>query len=217
MSLLKSRSAQILTVVLLLQAFGFYSLSLAESVPPVKELNQLPAQFGEWRMVQEGVVEKEVADVLKADDLLTRNYAQKGSYPDANLFIAFFRSQRTGRAPHSPRNCLPGSGWVPLIDQNIDIQIPGEAQPRTMNRYIVQKGDDRSLVIYWYQSRDRVVASEYWAKYYVITDALRLNRTDTSLIRVVIPVVQNDVDGATRKAVHFIQSFFPTVRDHLPA
>ena len=86
-----------------------------------------------------------------------------------------------------------------------------------MNRYVVQKGDAKSLVLYWYQSRDRVVASEYNAKGYVMLDALRDNRTDSALIRVIVPVLDNNVDRAMNTATDFVRSSFSAIRRQLPS
>src|SRR5688500_4232107 len=104
----KSKAVQILTLVLIVQAVVFYSVSKGESIPSAPPLSALSTRFGAWNMLQEGVIEKEVQDVLKADDVLTRSYGRSGTPEDANLLVAFFKSQRTGQAPHSPKNCLPG-------------------------------------------------------------------------------------------------------------
>jgi EpsI family protein len=193
-----------------------YGFTRQEVVPQNKPLTTTPQEFGQWKMYQEGVVEQEVQDVLKADELLTRTYMSSGQNVAAHLFVAYFRSQRTGQTPHSPKNCLPGSGWVPSVSDVITTDIPGRG-PIEMNRYVVARGDQKSLVLYWYQSRDRVVASEYKAKVYVIADALRYNRTDTALIRVTVPIVENNVDGAQNAALDFVRSFYAPLRQHFPA
>ncbi|MEJ7608028.1 MAG: exosortase C-terminal domain/associated protein EpsI, partial [Bryobacteraceae bacterium] len=172
MNFLKSAPVRILTVFLLAQAAIFYGMSRGEQIPVNKPVSEAPTQFGSWTLQNEGVVEKEVQDVLKADQLLTRTYANPGFSLGAHLFVAYFKSQRSGQAPHSPKNCLPGSGWIPSMSDVLHVSVPGRAEPIEVNRYLVQKGDSKSLVIYWYQSRDRVVASEYTAKAYVIADAL---------------------------------------------
>jgi EpsI family protein len=213
---LKSKSARILSAVLIAQALLFYGMSKGERVPTNRPLAQVPAVMGQWRMIEDGVVEKEVQDVLKADELLTRTYIKEGSQLPVNLFVAYFKSQRTGQAPHSPKNCLPGSGWVPSISDTLTVPIEGRA-PIQVNRYLVAKGENKSVVLYWYQSRDRVVPNEYRAKFYVVADALRYNRTDTALVRVVIPVVNNADDGATQEAIQFVQAFFTPLRQHFPA
>lgn len=214
---LNRRPAQILTVVLLIQAALFYSLSHGEQVPLSNPLSAFPAVVGDWRMIQDAPIEKEVQDVLKADDSLSRVYASPDQPSSASLFIAYFKSQRTGQAPHSPKNCMPGSGWVPSVSDFLRIDVPGEPRPIEVNHYIVSKGDERSVVLYWYQSHGRVVASEYRAKIFVVADAIRYNRTDTALVRVVVPAGNRQEQEATDIAVKFVQTSFPVVKSHLPS
>jgi EpsI family protein len=158
----------------------------------------MPTTLGSWHQVQTGVIEQEVLDVLKADDILNGEYCPSNSTDctstglgRAGLFVASFRTQRNGKTPHSPKNCLPGSGWVPLSSGEIAIDV-GRAAPITVNRYLIASGSQKQLVLYWYQSRDRAVANEYNAKFWVMADAIRLNRTDTALVRVIVPVVNRD-------------------------
>jgi len=214
LSFLKSRPAIVLTVFLVAQCSLFYGFSRGETIPATHPLSDFPTQVGSWHMVQQGVMEQEVKDVLRADDYVTREY--DSSTQTANLFVAFFKSQRAGQTPHSPKNCLPGSGWVWTVSDTIPVNIAGRGNIE-INRYIVSKGDSKSVVLYWYQSRDRVVASEYRAAAFVAWDALRYNRTDTALVRVVVPVLNNRETEATATGVEFIQSFFNTLRQFFPA
>ena len=209
--------ARLLTLVLLCQSAAFYIFARSEVIPQNISLVSVPQQFGSWTLQEEGVIDQEIKDVLKADELLSRSYVNTSiAPPSAHLFVAYFKSQRSGRAPHSPRNCLPGSGWVPSISDIVHVDIPGRA-PIEANRYVVQKGNTKSLVLYWYQSRDRVVADEYKAKFYVVADALRYNRTDTALIRVIVPIVNDNVAASQKTATEFVQSFFEPLRQHFPA
>ena len=209
------RPAIVLSILLLSQAAIFYGFSRGEQPPTYKTFDKFPTTLGSWHLMQEGVFEPGVKDVLRADDYINRYYVQGGTRQYANLFVAFFKSQRTGQAPHSPKNCLPGSGWIWTVSDTIPIQVAGVPNPIEVNRYIVQKGDQKSLVLYWYQSRDRVVANEYSAKAYVIADALRYNRTDTALVRVVVPV-DGDEQASTDFAASFVQSFYGPLRSFLP-
>lgn len=170
--------------------------------------------LGSWRFVEEGLVDDDTRSVLQADDLLNRIYASGST--GASLFIAAFRSQRNGKAPHSPKNCLPGNGWTPMKSEEITLDVGAEA-PIPVNRYVVAHGDERSLVLYWYQSRDRAVANEYAAKFWVVMDAMRLNRTDTALIRVIVPITGRDEQSANQAATDFVRSFYGALRQHLPA
>jgi EpsI family protein len=214
---LKSTQAKVLTGVLIAQALMFYGLSRAEARPTSTPLSQLSDHLGKWTMVGEGLVDQDTRDVLKADELLTRSYQSSATHVPANLFVAYFQTQRTGQAPHSPKNCLPGNGWSESEAGHIFVDIPGRDTPIEINRYLVAKGENKSIVLYWYQSRDRVVASEYRAKLYTAVDAMRHNHTDTALVRVVVPVVNNDDKAATDAAIDFVKDFFTPLRQHFPA
>jgi EpsI family protein len=215
LSFLNSTPARLVTVLLLAQAALLYSSIRPEATPSAKPLAQFPKTVGPWQFEQEGVIDAEEQAVLRADDTMIRSYRDSAGR-GANIYIAAFLSQRNGKAPHSPKNCLPGNGWTPLeaIQETIDV---GAAAPIPVNRYVVQHGDSRSLVLYWYQSRDRAVASEYKAKFWVVADAIKLNRTDTALIRVIVPIANRDSARAEATAVDFVRAFFPTIRQFLPA
>jgi EpsI family protein len=213
--LLHSRYVQVLTLVLLAQAVLFYTASHGEKIPLAKPLAQFPARIGSWNLVQTGVIEQEVRDVLKADDLMTRWYVNP-SRGGANLFVAFFKTQRTGQSPHSPKNCLPGSGWSPTSTGMIDVPIPSLDKTIRINRYIVSKGEDKSVVLYWYQSQNRVIADEFAAKFYLVTDSIRHHRSDTALVRIVVPVTRAGDQQATDVGVAFVQAAYPALRAYLP-
>lgn len=202
-------------VLLIAQAALLYSSIHPESIPPSTPLARMPASLGPWQQVgPDGVVEQEIMDVLQADDLLNREF-EKPDGTKTNLFIAAFRSQRNGKAPHSPKNCLPGSGWSPLLEEETSIDV-GQAVPIPVNRYIVAHGQQRALVMYWYQSRDRVVANEYKAKFWVVADSMRYNRTDTALVRVIVNMPDQNDDAAAQTAIEFIRAFYPAIREVLP-
>jgi EpsI family protein len=213
----QNRYARILTVVLVIQAGLFYATSRGENVPSMQPLHDFQHQLSGWTMVQEGYVDDETQAVLKADDTLTRTYGTP-KYPlTTNLFVAFFKTQRTGKTPHSPKNCLPGSGWEREREDYLDVTIPGMAEPIQVNRYIVSKGEQKSLVLYWYQTQKRVIANEYKAKLLTVEDAIRYNRTDTALVRVVVPVRGSNDAEAQQEAVEFVQAFFIPLRKYFPS
>ncbi|MBV9303789.1 MAG: EpsI family protein [Acidobacteriaceae bacterium] len=214
---LHSRSARVLSVVLLAQAALFYGLQRRETIPAHRPLEQFSLADDEWVVREDLELDKETLEVLKADDILSRLYQNKNTGRMATLFIAYFETQRTGKTPHSPKNCLPGTGWVPSESAAIQIPIPGEGAAIHVNRYVVSRGQNQSVVLYWYQARDRVIASEYSAKLLTVADAIRYNRSDTALVRVVVGVENGDARAATASAVSFVQAFFEPLRRYLPA
>jgi EpsI family protein len=213
---LNSTPARLVTLFLLVQTAVLYSSIRTEYVPPSRPLGQLPHELGTWNMAGEAFVDKDTLDVLKADDTVSRVYKNSSNGAEAFLFVAAFRSQRNGKAPHSPKNCMPGSGWTQLSSENYSIDV-GAATPIVVNRYVIEHGEERELVLYWYQSRDRVVADEFKAKFWVVADAMRFNRTDTALVRVIVPIGNNNADAATEVATNFVRSLFGTLRQYLPA
>ena len=96
---------------------------------------------------------------------------------------------------------------------------PGAASDIEINRYVIQKGLDSQFVLYWYQSHGRVIASEYVSKFFLVRDAIGLNRTDGSLVRVIVPIPPQQADGeaqAERTAVDFVKVMFPLLGHYLP-
>lgn len=215
-NIFSSRTARILTVVLLAQASLFYGFSRKEILPAHQPLNLFSFPNSNWSLVQDVPIDQDTLDVLKADDLLSRVYQNKSTGEAATLFVAFFETQRTGKAPHSPKNCLPGSGWAPSQSGMISIQVPGQPEPITVNKYVVSRGQNQSVVFYWYQTHDRVVASEYRAKIDTVLDSIRYDRSDTSLVRVVVNVNDGDTQKATQTAVSFVKAFFEPLKQYLP-
>jgi EpsI family protein len=194
-----------------------------ESIPIRAPFSTFPMQIGEWRGVQQPPMEPRVLEMLGVNDYLTRAYF-RSDRAGVGLYIGYFESQRQGDTIHSPLNCLPGAGWTPVSKNTIQIALPSTgsgaaASPIEVNRYVIAKGLDQQLVLYWYQSRGRVVASEYWSKFYLVRDAFQLNRTDGSLVRVIAPIDAR-VDGsdaaAEKNAVMFTQAMFPVLDTFLP-
>jgi len=202
-----------LTLVLVVQATLFYAASRGEKAPAAPPLASFPESIHDWRMTQDMPIEKEILELLRADDTLNRNYAEAEFPAGLNFFVAYFKTQRTGQSPHSPKNCLPGSGWEPSATGIVDVPMEGEPQPIRINRYVVTHGDQKSVVLYWYQSPRRVIASEYAAKFWLVMDSIRYHRSDTALVRVSVPVMQNE-DAATRAGVSFAQGVFPLLKGY---
>jgi len=191
-----------------------------EVLPQRESLAALPLTIERWVGRNEPALEKEILDVLGVDDYVMRSYFQP-SRPALGLYVGFYYSQRQGDTIHSPLNCLPGAGWEPLEQGRAFVDVKPapsstENQRIEVNRLVIGKGTDKQLVYYWYQSRDRVVASEYWGKIYTVLDAVRHNRTDAALIRIIVPY--SDATAASDlAAVSFIQDVFPLLGKYIPA
>ena len=205
--------------VLMLASAGFLAVTMrAEPVPTREPLTSCPLELSFWRGQRAPDFDQETLRVLGVDEYINRVYVDASRRP-IGLYVGYYGSQREGDTMHSPLNCLPGAGWSPLNFSRIavPVEIGGPApSSMTVNRYVIEKGLDRQLVLYWYQSHGRVVASEYWGKLYMVFDAIRMNRTDGALVRIIAPIVTTEED-AERQAVAFAQTLYPLLGRYLPS
>jgi EpsI family protein len=221
---------RILIVACILVAGAVYLLSASKSEPtPIRQpLQNIPAHIGRWDLLQSTDLDPKILAILGVDDYLNRLYREpRGGV--ANLYIGYFMSQREGEAIHSPLNCLPGAGWNPMQKEIIDLNLPdstefeestaNKAESIKVNRILIQKGLDRQVVLYWYQSHGRIVANEYWGRIYTVLDAIRTNRTDAALVRVICPVrtlESSAVKDSESNAVDFALAVYPLLEQYLP-
>ncbi|HEY6769522.1 MAG TPA: EpsI family protein [Candidatus Sulfotelmatobacter sp.] len=187
-----------------------------EVFPPRAPLASFPAQLGSWTGTDEEI-EKEVLEILGPGDFLLREYElANAAEPSIDLYIAYFPSQRAGDTIHSPKNCLPGAGWTPMESTRITLSLPGHA-PFPVTRYIIAKGDARELVLYWYWAHDRGVASEYWAKFYLVADSMRMNRSDGALVRISTRMYPGETtDAAQQRLLPFTADVVPRLGEYIP-
>jgi EpsI family protein len=210
-------------------AVGFGLLVRAdrpEPLAPRSTFDQFPMQLAEWRGVKEAPYSQAILDILGVDDYMARVYFTP-ERQGVGLYVGYYSSQRQGDTMHSPQNCLPGAGWEPVSNTMFPISVRDGASSASrsieVNRYVIRKGLDRQLVFYWYQAHGRVVASEYWSKFYLIRDAVRMNRTDGAMVRVIAPIPGTASGQAAEGerqaeaiAVKFVQELFPALNGYLP-
>ena len=200
--------------VLLAGIAGMGFLSHGESTPPARPLSDFPTDIGSYRTVKEFPFDAETLKVLGVTDYTNRVYFSP-TLGDVGLYIGYFRTQRTGATIHSPKNCLPGAGWQPTVSETYQLTL-SDGRKVPVNLYVVRKDMDQQIVLYWYQSHGRVIASEYWGKFYMVADAIRLNRTDAALVRITAPVRNGDLDAARNQAIAFAQQVAVDVEKVIP-
>ena len=167
---------------------------LGEAHVERKQLDSFPKQIESWEQVggDEKFDEKTMA-VLRASDYLLRNYRSNDGHV-LNFYVGYYASQREGATYHSPLNCLPGSGWVMSDPDRVTVSPKG--RPAFIaNKYVIQNGDHKEVLIYWYQGRGRAVASEYWGKIYTVIDSVRRRRSDGAMVRITTPFQDSEADA----------------------
>ena len=214
------KRTSVLLVVLLAGAVAVVRANRPETAPPRTTFDKMPYALGTWNGRSLPPMDKQVLAILGVDDYVNRLYMRTDHQGSAGLYVGYYKSQRQGDSIHSPQNCLPGAGWEPTSNSFLTIPVNGGTNSISVNRYVIQKGLDRQLVLYWYQSHGRAVASEYWSKYYLVKDAVTLNRTDAALVRVIVPIAPNADNAESRaesQAVDFVQTLFPQLPAYLPS
>jgi EpsI family protein len=200
-------------VVLLAGVVLLQWVSRGEAVPLRRVFDELPQELAGYRGVDEGL-EPDVLKMLGATDVLMRRYTAHGR-PPVWVYAGYYASQRTGVVIHSPRQCLPGNGFSIVRADAVTLPVAA-GRGVDVNRVLVSKGEDRQLVLYWYQERGRVVASEYWGKAYLVWDSMTRGRSDGALVRLSAPVVDSE-DATSRQLMEFATELFPVLSEFLPA
>jgi len=189
-----------------------HGVSHGESVPLRQPLGQLPLAMDGWQG-KDDPLETRIVNALGVSDYVNRSYVGGGGQP-VDLYAGYYRSQRTGETIHSPKNCLPGAGWEPVRAGRLTIPLAA-APAIVVNEYLVEKGTAQYLVLYWYQTHGRVIASEYSGKAWLVFDAITRNRTDAALVRV-LTSTRNGEDQARARAIQFVQALYPRLNGFIP-
>lgn len=181
----------------------------------------VPSVIDGMRGMDQEVSEAE-ANVVGFDDYLLRVYEpaeeslagteEKEAW--VSTYVGYYESQTQGKTIHSPKNCLPGGGWEPLRSAVADVSLE-DGTVHQVNRYVLQRDDDQSLVLYWYQGRGRVASNEYIVKLDLLKDAAIRRRTDEALVRIVVPVTTSE-DAAFQQAHSFARTLIPALDRALP-
>ena len=203
-------------LVVLATVFSLVIVKRVEAQPQRQSLSLFPAQVEQWHGKQTKM-EQIYLDLLRPDDYLLSDYADKqGSR--INLYIAYYASQRKGHSIHSPRACIPGGGWeVQSLSQKNLNEVVVNGVPLAVNRTVIQKGEHKQLVYYWFKQRDRIITNEYMVKWYLFWDALTRNRTDGALVRLTTAVGPlEEISTADMRLVEFTKQINTSIEKYIP-
>jgi len=210
--------ARAVVVALAIVVAGTYGRTVAgrEVAAARQELRELPRTLDAWSSVRELPLPAESLAALGVDDYVSRVYVNGATAQPVSLYVGYYASQRQGDTIHSPQNCLPGAGWQPV--EGGRIQVPLDGRSIEVNRYVIEKGLDRQVVLYWYQGRGRIVASEYANKFWLMVDAAKVHRTNGALVRVMAPIGRNgsDLASADRGVTDFSRVLLSRLNGYLP-
>ena len=212
--------SQVLAVLVLVGAsFFVYSFNeRAEQYPSRLPLSSFPLTLDAWT-AKESALSEQVEVALGLDDYVLADYSQPGEVSQngsVNFYVAYYQSQRKGVSPHSPQVCMPGGGWVITSLHGKEIKVAG-MPPFVVNRAVIEREHRKQVVYYWFDQRGRKISSEYWMKWYLLTDSITKNRTDGALVRVTTLLGSNEaLESADERLANFLQSAVPKLKLYVP-
>ena len=183
-----------------------------KDIPLQKPFNTFPTQIGKWEGVETHFNQK-VYDILGVDDSLLMDYKSDVSKIPINLYIGYYKSQRKGDLIHSPQNCMPGAGWNITQDT---IQSLGLNENLKTTKLLIQKGDQKSITLYWFQTGGQYISNEYMQKLALIWNAFLHRRTDGAFIRLIAPIGEEGEVYSLNELNQFATDLIPILNTYLP-
>lgn len=206
-------------VVALLLVTGIYVHILRYTRISIQEpvnLEALPMKLGDWRANENLVIGDETKEILKSNQDLWRSYRDSNNQ-EIGLFVAYFKDQKYGEQIHSPKHCLPGSGWKIVDRETYNVQLRNSPSSQLkINKLVISKKYLNEIMLYWFWTRSGVITSEYDLKFSLAKNALLRNPTDAAFIRINLPLPQGDHSPALQSASQFISDIFPAIKNILP-
>lgn len=212
MEKIKYKRTLILAAVMLCGFFLLKYTASSENIVLKKSFSYFPKKINQWQG-EKKFFDKKVYDVLGVDDSLLMDYKS----PDnefVQLYIGYYQSQKEGDLIHSPKNCMPGSGWN-IVDSGIEKVDIGEKTIKVI-RLNLKKGSSEQTVLYWFHSRGRIISSEYFQKIWLVIDSLTKRRTDGSFVRLITPVKENR-EKSLELLKDFTAEIFPYINEYIPS
>jgi EpsI family protein len=201
-------------LILVIQASASRMLKIDEKAIGIPGLHDIPMQVALWKASGEQSIGPDITAYLRPDEYILRDYVDARNGGAVNLFVAYFKSLQNSYGPHSPKICLPGSGWLVSSSKVVDIAVPDRADAIPVNQFTMEQGNQHIVVLYWYQNARNVWAEEFQAKLRLLPDLIRYRRSDVSLVRVIAPYPGSSPDSVTASCVQFTQRVFPLLAKH---
>ena len=203
-----------IVVILVLTAILTSVFSRSERIRPNKSFDLFPVEIGEWKGVKENLDQK-VYNILGVEDYILGNY-QNQNGNRINLYVGFYQSQKEGDLIHSPKNCMPGAGWNIIKTDQKPIVFHKGQKPSKVTRLLLQKGGEKQIVLYWFHSRGRIIASEYMQKIWLVIDSMTKQRTDGSFVRLISPIITSE-ETTDKILTEFAREIKPILDEYIPS
>lgn len=187
----------------------------AVTIPPHASLADFPIVIADWEG-RLAPLEKSMLAALNLTDYWSADYVSSKEPGSVNLYIAYYQRQDLNNSIHSPSNCVPAGGWQVVDSATHAVERAGNRPPLYVTRMLIKRGGSSALIYYWFNERGRDITNQYAAKWYLLIDAITMNRSDGSLVRLVTPVGLNEsAAAADARLGRFLNAVTPALDSNL--
>ena len=210
---MKTSFRYLVVIVMMLSAWGYMSTHRDKPTPLPDSLSNFPSAFGDWRLFKEAYFDQQALDMLRPTEYLSKRYArQDGAVVD--IYVGFHDGARQSGGIHSPKNCLPGSGWFEVSSEQVKVNL--KEQPLDVVVSVYQHGASTDLILYWFQVGGESVSNEYSMKIHEVLNSVRYGRRDAAFIRIIVPI-SGSKEAAMAQAEDFLKAMYPSLKRILPS
>jgi len=202
----------ILSILMISTFIYLHFMSHGQPVSPLKPFSTFPKTIEEWRGV-ESFFSKKIYEAVGVDDSALISYKNKKGQ-NVQLYIGYYNSQKEGDLIHSPKNCMPGSGWEITKISLEDVKLSPEKAINII-KLILEKDAHKQIVLYWFHSRGRIINSEYKQKIFLVIDSIFRKRTDGSFVRLISPVEKTEIE-TLKYMKEYTAKVFPILNEYIP-
>lgn len=206
------RSRILIVFALLGLTWAFMLLHKDRPISAVRPLDEIPDSFAGWRMAGQSSFSQEILAVLRPTDYLSRRYVDGGG-GKVDLYVGYHGGGEGSGDIHSPRHCMPGSGWFEFSSERQRLDVAG--RPLNLVCTVYGLGDMRQLLLYWYDVQGRTVNDDYSLKLWETLGSLASGRRDASFIRIAVPF-EGDKGKAYDLGLRFVRDVVPILDTFLP-
>ena len=206
-------NTRFLIVFLLLILAGLYiNLHSDIEVPLNRSFKDFPMEHKGWDIISESHFSDDVLDVLRPTDYMLRKYAGTEGVP-VSLYIGYHSGGKDSGPIHSPKNCLPGSGWYSVSEETMSVR--SGLKGIGLVKAVYQKGFSKEIFFYWFHVRGQSLTNEFALKVAEIKNSMLYRRRDSAFIRISVDV-ESDEDMSLLVGEKFIKDFYPIIVEFLP-
>ncbi len=155
-----------------------------------------------------------IVKALELDDYANHNYSDGND--TISLYIGYYLTSKKVGAAHDPLVCFPGQGWVVSDRQKAKIVLnPRPGNSISYSSMIVQRGSQKELIVYWFQSYDKTNPDTFSQKIASLWKKLLTQREDNAFVRISTPLGEKSLPECREAIFQFIRAFYPVFLDYI--